>query len=233
MPGFDAIFWDFDGTLAHSRRLWSGAALEALLALAPDFPMDLERMRGLMGDCYPWDQPEEQYQNLQGEEWWRFMETQFAEAYQRGGAEAELARQAAQGVRRRILQPERYRLFEDSVWALEQCKSQGIQNILLSNNYPELPEIVQALGLAPYLDGMAVSGLLGWDKPWPPIFQYAQELAGPSARCLMAGDNPQADIAGAQALGIPAALVRRPCPPGCRPDYQAQTLAQLLEQIGR
>ncbi len=233
MPRFDAIFWDFDGTLVYSHRLWPSAALEALLALAPDFPMDLEQMRPLMRDFYPWDLPEEQYRTIRGADWWRFMEPQFAEAYRRGGVEAGLARRAAQGVRQRILQPEKYCLFEDTIWALARCKSQGIRNILVSNNYPELPAIVEKLGLSPYLDGMAVSGLLGWDKPRAEIFQYAQRLAGPGARCLMAGDNPQADIGGAQALGIPAALVHRPCPPECKPDYQAETLVQLLEQLER
>lgn len=231
MPGFDAIFWDFDGTLVYSHRLWPAAALEALLALAPDTPMDLEQMRPLMRDFYPWDLPEGQYRNIRGGEWWQFMERQFAAAYEKGGVEGELARQAAQGVRRRILRAEKYHLFEDSLWALEQCQNRGVRSILLSNNYPELPEIVEKLGLSRYFDGMAVSGLLGWDKPHAEIFQYARQLAGPDARCVMIGDNPQADIAGAQAQGIPAALVHRPCPPECRPDFQAETLTRLLEQL--
>ena len=88
MPRFDAIFWDFDGTLVYSHRLWPSAALEALLALAPDFPMDLEQMRPLMRDFYPWDLPEEQYRTIRGADWWRFMEPQLAEAYRRGGVEA-------------------------------------------------------------------------------------------------------------------------------------------------
>lgn len=228
---FEAVFWDFDGTLAYSHRLWPRAALEALLKLAPDYPIDLEQLRPLMRDFYPWDLPEGQYRPIRGAAWWAFMEPRFAAAYQRGGVEAGLARRAAQGIRGQILRLENYCLFEDSVQALKRCRRQGIRNILLSNNYPELPEIVKGLGLARYFSGMAVSGLLGWDKPRPQIFRYAQGLAGPGARCLMVGDNPQADIGGAQAAGLPAALVHRPCPPECRPDYRAETLAGLLEQV--
>lgn len=230
---FDALLWDFDGTLVYSHRLWPGAALEALLALAPNYPMDLEQLRPLMRDFYPWDLPEDQYRPIRGAEWWQFMERQFAGAYQRGGVEETLARQAAQGVRKQILRLEKYHLFEDSLQALEWCKSRGIRNILVSNNYPELPEIVEGLGLSRYFDGMAVSGLLGWDKPHAQIFRYAQSLAGPEARCLMVGDNPQADILGAQRAGLPAALVhtRHPCPEGCKPDYQAETLLGLLGQL--
>ena len=76
---------------------------------------------------------------------------------------------------------------------------------------------------------MVVSGQIGWDKPRPEIFAHGMALAGPGARCLMVGDNPVADIQGAQGAGLDAALVHRLQPSTA--DYQAETLLGLLEQI--
>ncbi len=45
----------------------------------------------------------------------------------------------------------------------------------------------------------------------------------------MIGDNPEADLAGAAAAGMPGMLVRRPLPPGVRgyPDLAALVAALL------
>ena len=47
---------------------------------------------------------------------------------------------------------------------------------------------------------------------------------------FMIGDNPVADIAGAQAAGIPGILVNRPYPgdgPADQPAYRCETLIDL------
>lgn len=52
------------------------------------------------------------------------------------------------------------------------------------------------------------SPLFGYDKPHPEAFRHALRACGEPERRWMIGDNPVADVAGAQALGIPAVLIR-------------------------
>lgn len=74
------------------------------------------------------------------------------------------------------------------------------------------------------------SAAIGYEKPHPRSFRIALEAAQNPANVWMVGDNPIADIAGAEAVGIPAILVRRPRPDGIR--YYATDLweaARIIE----
>ncbi|TMR98815.1 HAD-IA family hydrolase [Nonomuraea basaltis] len=66
---------------------------------------------------------------------------------------------------------------------------------------------------------MVNSSLAGWEKPRRRIFEAALEQAGWPERVWMIGDNPVADIAGAQASEIPGILVT-PSRDGLRPAVQ-------------
>jgi putative hydrolase of the HAD superfamily len=52
------------------------------------------------------------------------------------------------------------------------------------------------------------SALIGYDKPHPEAFRHALRACGEPARRWMVGDNPVADVRGAQTVGIPALLIR-------------------------
>ena len=76
-------------------------------------------------------------------------------------------------------------------------------------------------------------------KPEPLLYQMALERLGLKAGdCLMVGDRPDTDIAGAQRLGIPTALVRsgrfapgEPWPEGMPPaDWDVADLGELLSR---
>ena len=79
-------------------------------------------------------------------------------------------------------------------------------------------------------------------KPEPLLFEMALEQLGctPDA-CLMIGDRPDTDIAGAERLGIRTALVRtgrfppgRPWPAGLpNPDFDAPDLDHLMADLDR
>ncbi len=75
-------------------------------------------------------------------------------------------------------------------------------------------------------------------KPEPPLFEMARERLGfPPAHCVMIGDRPDTDIAGARRAGMGAALVRTgrfapglPWPDGLpRPDWDVPDLPGLLK----
>ena len=73
-------------------------------------------------------------------------------------------------------------------------------------------------------------------KPEPLLFEMALERLGvPPEQCVMIGDRPDTDIAGAAALGMSTALVRTgrftpgaPWPEGLpRPDWDVGSLPEL------
>ena len=79
-------------------------------------------------------------------------------------------------------------------------------------------------------------------KPEPLLFEMALERLGcPAADCLMIGDRPDTDIAGAERLGIGTALVRTGrFPPGRRwpkglprPDFDCPDLPALMDALDR
>ena len=95
--------------------------------------------------------------------------------------------------------------------------------MILSNHVPELPALVAALGLDDLVESIFTSAVIGYDKPHPEAFRHALRASGDPASRWMVGDNPVADVAGAEALGIPAVLIRTA---GGEPD--ALAAAQLV-----
>ena len=81
---------------------------------------------------------------------------------------------------------------------------------ILSNWGWHLPELCEQLGLAPYFDFIVVSARVGCSKPNPCIFREMLRQAGTSPeRTLHVGDSLNADVRGAQAVGIIGVLVDR------------------------
>ena len=71
-------------------------------------------------------------------------------------------------------------------------------------------KIVQ-FDLARWFKVMVVSEEFGVAKPDPAIFLYAANaLVSDPADCVMIGDNPDADIRGAQAAGMRSVWIQRP-----------------------
>jgi len=71
-----------------------------------------------------------------------------------------------------------------------------------------LPAIVAGLGLDALVEVTVTSAAIGFEKPNPAAFEHVLRECGRPGRVWMVGDNPAADVAGAEALGIPAILVR-------------------------
>ena len=78
----------------------------------------------------------------------------------------------------------------------------------MSNHVPELQDIVEGLRLAELIDESLSSAVTGYEKPNPKAFALGREAAGDPDEIWMVGDNPHADVLGAESVGIPAILVR-------------------------
>ncbi len=200
------LLWDFDGTLGYHDGMWSRTLQESLAAQGIDWP--LERIRPLMAAGFPWHTPEQSHEQFfGGVPWWDSMLEHFAGLLRQQGLSADRAAAAAEGLRVRYLDPSRWHLYDDTLPALRQAQAQGYRCAILSNHVPELPAIVDGLGLSGLLEEVLTSAQLGWEKPNAEFYCRAMALLG--CECAtMIGDNPKADVTGARTVGLNAILVR-------------------------
>jgi len=204
------ILWDFDGTLAHRPGMWTQALFDVLLERQPLSTATIEDIRPFMRDGFPWHRPREPHLHLTtAEDWWAEIEQLFVRAYVGAGCSAHEAALLAPLAHLRYLDIQGWLLFEDTLPALDALTQQGWEHVILSNHVPELPLIVAALGLSPYIHAIFTSGTTGYEKPHPQAFRYALDQLDSPSVVWMVGDNIEADVLGAEAVGIPAILVRK------------------------
>ena len=206
-----AVLLDFDGTLAIRDGLWGACVFEVLGELAPGHAATLEAIRAGLRDGFPWHRAGEPHPQLSDPEaWWAPILDLIAAALTGAGVELELARHVAVAMRARFVDPALgWRLFDDTLPALHRLRAGGWRCAVLSNHVPELPALVAGLGLAEHFDVVLSSATIGYEKPHPEAFRLALEAVGHPRQVWMIGDNPVADVGGAEAAGLRAILVRR------------------------
>ena len=113
----------------------------------------------------------------------------------------------------------------ETLWRL---RARGARLVVASNWDVSLHEALERTGLRDMVDGAVSSAEAGAAKPAPAVFERALEIAGLSAsEAMHVGDDLEADVGGARALGIEPVLVVREggaAPPGVR---VIRTLAEL------
>jgi putative hydrolase of the HAD superfamily len=101
-------------------------------------------------------------------------------------------------------------LFDDVVETLKTLKAQGLKLALLTNLQTEVNTMCRELGIGEYLDFTVTSAEVGADKPQPPIFLKALNLARVNAaEAIHVGDQYQNDVLGARGVGITPILLDR------------------------
>lgn len=227
------VFWDFDGTLVHSDDHWSRCAAQALCETAPGCTVDPaafgKQLRSdTPGICIPWRSYDEDHTRHTGAAFWEHLKNWYAVCYMRLGVHEDTARAAAERIPGLIARAENYTLFPDTAAALERVKKLGHKNVLISNNYPGLGAVMDELGILGYFEGLVVSGEAGCDKPRREIFDMAKRMY-PAHRYYMVGDNPNADVTGAQRAGITAIHVHSGSAPHA--DHEFESLIQVAELL--
>ncbi len=224
------VLWDFDGTLAWRPGLWGGCVLEVLDELEPGHGVTLESVRAGLRSGFPWHEPDRPHPHAgDSDAWWEPVEALIGRTVRQAGGDRFDAPRIATAVRERFIDPTRgWLVFDDTVPALVRAAQAGWHNVLLSNHVPELPELVEGLGLTDHFTRIFTSGASGYDKPHPEAFRTALLACGNPARAWMVGDNPIADVQGAEAIGLPAVLVRRDAPAKLRTDGLLEALDLIL-----
>jgi putative hydrolase of the HAD superfamily len=204
-----AILWDFDGTLAYREGLWGGCLLEVLRERIPDAVITLDDIRPLLKNRFPWHTPDVPHPELSTPEaWWEVVEGLLYRACLGLGIGDADARLYARETHHRYLDVAGFQLFDDTLPVLEALRESGWRHVILSNHVPELRDLVEGLKLAHLVDEVVTSAITGYEKPHPRAFELGHEAAGGAREIWMVGDNAVADVRGAEAVGIPAILVR-------------------------
>ena len=132
----------------------------------------------------------------------------------------DLARQ----VRSAYVDPLGWQRYNDSLPALEMLSARGWKHVLLSNHVPELPILLERLGLSGSFVKVFNSAETGYEKPNPKAFRMVMEFISPGAKAWMIGDSFTSDVLGAYEVGLPGILVRKPHP-------QARLFCATLPEI--
>jgi putative hydrolase of the HAD superfamily len=101
-------------------------------------------------------------------------------------------------------------VFPDVIPALDAMQAAGLRLAVVSNWGWAAPELLQTLELARHFEVLSISARVGYQKPHPAIFQHALDLmAVDPADVIHVGDDPGADVVGAQRVGIQPVLIDR------------------------
>jgi len=204
------LIWDFDGTLAYRDGMWTGTLLEVIRQQAPDYHATADEIRPFLQTGFPWHVPDQPHPEIcSGEQWWNSLDPVFQNAFEAVGFPSSQARLMAKQVRHVYPTPEKWRLFEDTIPALNELSSRGWTHFALSNHVPELRRIICHLGLGPCLSKIFNSAETGYEKPHPQAFRMAIEELGEGSVTWMIGDSMTADIVGAESVGLSGLLVRK------------------------
>ena len=123
----------------------------------------------------------------------------------------------------------------DAKQVLAQLKSQGYQLAIVSNGgHDTRLNTIRGLGVADYFEEIISSGLVGFSKPQPEIFQItAQRLGVLPEHCLYIGDHPINDIQGAKNAGMHALWMQGFHPDAEEIQYKIQQLPEIFTHLQR
>lgn len=131
----------------------------------------------------------------------------------------------------------RFKPFGDVAEALGHLRACGLKLVAVSNWDISLASVLKRAGIARLLDGVVCSAGVGAAKPARAPFERALALVGAEpAAALHVGDSIEADVDGARALGMRAALIVRGREPQALSSAAAvpviASLAELPSLIG-
>lgn len=202
------LLWDFDGTLGYREGMWAGALAEVLQR--QDILVAIEQLRPYLQTGFPWHRADlVRARGISADEWWHGLNPIFENVFLAVGVAAERIPTMIREMRTTYCDPAHWKLFDDTIPALEYLATEGWRHIMLSNHVPELLHILHALHISHYFEYIFNSAETGCEKPHPQAFQAVRQVLDTPEYVWMIGDSYEADIAGAEAAGIRAILVRK------------------------
>jgi len=223
------LIWDFDGTLGYRPGMWSGTMVQVLRRYA-GIDVGIETIRPFMQKGFPWNGPDQPNSPLRtADDWWGGVQPVFEEAFARCGLSSDRARNLAGKVRSVYTDIDEWKLYDETMEVLGELREDGWTHTILSNHVPELPFLVNGLGLEPLIHRIVNSAETGFEKPHPGAFRSALSSLDDPDEVWMIGDNIHADVLGAESVGLRAILVRNEDP---RALCRAESLRDVRLFIG-
>ncbi len=207
-PRPELVFFDIGDTLVRVDPSWTGA----YLAAATSWGLDVEAQalatafatalgEGLWDSLGPFEAtPEGSYQRIK----------QFDVRAMALLGYHDLPDEFYRHLGRFFEQRAAWHVFPDVTPVLEALAAAGFRRAVISNWVKALPELLHDLALAHHFEAIVASARVGYVKPQREIFEHALQLTGvPPERAVHVGDNPDADVSGASAVGIRPILLDR------------------------
>jgi putative hydrolase of the HAD superfamily len=202
-PTFDAVVFDVGGTLLYTPRDPQEAALERIAHLGE---VSLEQFRdGVREAVAEWRREGgEPHREDHADTW--------IQHYTRALAAARFPGDCAHAAR--LLEEsfliDGWEVYSDVVSTLDALRARGITLGIVSNWPPTLEATLERAGLRQYFSLVVASGVVGYAKPHPRIFEIAANgLAADPRRLLYVGDDYEYDVLGATQAGMRVVLLDR------------------------
>jgi len=127
------------------------------------------------------------------------------------------------------------RLFEETHETLAWLRASGFRLAIITNRAhgdERFIEELHAYGLRDPFEAIISSDQVGFRKPHPRIFEAALEALDLNpASVAMVGDRPEADVAGANRLGMPSIWIRKVVPPDRVPTTEDQQPDYTIDEL--
>jgi HAD superfamily hydrolase (TIGR01509 family) len=86
--------------------------------------------------------------------------------------------------------------FPEVIPTLTHLRSRGVPMAVVSDAWPNLPDLHAALGIGDFFAAYAISAVLGCHKPDPRMYHHASQALGLApADCLFVDDSPELAVA--------------------------------------
>jgi HAD superfamily hydrolase (TIGR01509 family) len=81
--------------------------------------------------------------------------------------------------------------YPDVVETLAELRRRGVRMAVVSDAWPDLPDLHDGLGIGRFFEAYAISAVLGCTKPDPRMYHHASSALGlPPGQCLFVDDDP-------------------------------------------
>ena len=227
-----AILFDLDGTLRHSRPTYS----QSFLAIANSLGVPESQQGRIQSQRwlhYYWAQSDEMLSDRQ-----KFDDQQ--ESFWTNHARKKLLAYGCPPAQADELAPLIYQRmadeYEPQAWVppdvpetLRSLSAAGYRLAVVSNRSQPCQDELDRLGLSEYLDFSLTSGEVHAWKPDPRIFALAlQQLELSPEDVLYIGDNYYADVVGARRAGLQPVLID---PAGIFPEVNCPVIASIADLL--
>jgi putative hydrolase of the HAD superfamily len=208
---YDAVLFDFHGTLAYTPGDW-GALYAEVLATCGHRLDPAAISAAVMAVWDTIDHPDgiEHLDHSADEAAYDAWRTDVESRWLRALGVDPVDPSVLRGIFAAQDDPLRFALFEDVLPTLEALATAGLRMGVISNFAWHLPAAAEHLGVGRYMEFVVTSARAGYRKPHPEIFRAALARLGLDAgRVLYVGDSYLPDVQGPRRVGMDAVLLDR------------------------